>query len=268
MTFTLNIIELRYLVLEYGLSGYLKSFRGGDSVKFIRELTIALDCWDDGFVDGDMGVDDKFNKEFSTIIDIDFSDDLADLVEHGLVVLTYMDVMSSCGRYIPRIVVDAHRVDDGFTGASLDDDAVSYVEANFDAVIGCLRDMRKYLQSNERFKPELVICKGNVYDSTDKKCCLDICAFLKTEELMAGQCLSIQNEEIDFDKIKKEWKNLVMAKLIEEVATCYIRFAKKELVLDGSVGDFQHNEFFTYGRCWGAAYMGMYDELIKPRIAE
>lgn len=275
MTFSLNIIELRYLVEEYGLSGYLNTFRAEDCVSFIRELTVALKFWEDGDdADGEEELDDdsKFGRDFTSIIDIELPEEMCEMVEHSFTVLTYADVLESCGRYVPRKAskpVDSESVEaGGFDGSSLESDAIAYIDSNYDAVVGCLRDLRKYVSSNDRFKPELFIYTDGTYHSSDKKCCLNLREFLKTEELMATQCLVVQAAEIDFNKIKEEWKNLVMARLMEEVSMCYVRFVKKELILSGQDAEYPHSEFFMYGACWGAAYLCMYEELIKPRIAD
>ncbi|UKA04508.1 hypothetical protein [Photobacterium damselae] len=214
--------------------------------------------------------DVKFERDFSTVLDVELPDYMSEMIEHSLGVLTFADVLESGGRYVPRKVSlrngGVENDAGGFVGGSIEGDATAYIESNYEAVVGCMMDMRKYLQSNDRFKPELVIYTKGHNSSSDKRCCLNIREFLKNEKLMASQSLFIQSANIDFQKVKLEWKNLVMARLIEEVATCYMRFAKKELVMNRQIVNYPHNEFFLYGKCWGAAYLCLYDELIKPRV--
>ena len=272
MTFSLNITELRHLVRTYGLTGFLTTFRSEDSTTFFRELSTALNNWESGG-NGDIPSSADidlvgYERDFSTIIDIECDDSYAEMVEHSVVVLTYADILESCGRYVPRRRVKSEKsiVVDGFENPNMENDCADFAEGSFDAAVSSLRDLKTYLTNSDRFKPTLRLYSSGIYHSTDKECCLNITEFLKESYLKANQSLVVQSEHIDFGKIRDDWRLFAKARVMEELATCYARFVKKELILKGQDAKYPHNEFFTHGDCWGHAYICMYKELVEPTI--
>ena len=267
MIFNLTISELKYLVRSYGLSGYLSKFRSEESITFFRLLNSVLDdCSDANDGSPSLASEDGFCRDISTYLDIECDEYFGALVEHSYEILTYVDILNSCGRYVPRLCGrnDDVSSDDG----GMYEECCEHAKSTFNVAISSLRDYKKYNILNERFKPDFKIFSSKIHYSNDKDCWLDGSEFLKDEFITAEQSLIVQAEEIDYAKIKDDWKIYVVSRLIEEIAMSYVRFAKKELILSGCIGDYPHNEFFMHGECWGGAYLCMYNELIKPKITE
>lgn len=275
--------HLRYLLVDYGLEGFIERFSSRDSYKFILYLTSQLENYN--------------SADDSELLTLDIPSEFYELAYHAGTVIVYKIVTGSFGTIIPTVLMsqleDLHIPDDrGGEKIKLPSSSDLELWDGYETLDLWIGDIKKCVKDRFEYIVEILVAseiapvgKGGYQPKFEIRGCgndlssnstgADV-VVINVSGLIAQygdnnfifKAPIALTPSVDYPNFTIEsWRTVLFALISVELATSYAAHCRKVAIIGG---DKETKELMDvkYGEGWKRAYYKLRDELVEPRLIE